>query len=223
MSGNGRWPVLVTAIVATAGLAGCGMTPAPPADAGKAASISLALNTVPVIRSVTVSPAKATFSNCSGGDPANNTGSTTGKLGYPNGHCWYGKPEPGGSFPITISNTGIAAQIDVAGSAAYPADNGTEWRLCNAGDNPVVTCTGHDKSAPGVDQYLVVNFSPDNSQNAAGIADTPLCDHQFGQSGSCKAVQGSFQTEGLELIGPASTSDNSTGWTVTVTWMPVPP
>jgi hypothetical protein len=219
---NRNWLFLIPAAAAAVVLAGCGSSTAPPSGAGKAASINLSLNTVPVIRSVTVSPVKGTFSNCSGGNAGANTASTSARLGYPNGRCWYGKPEPRGSFPITITNTGIASQIDVYGSSANPADDGDQWSLCNVGSSPAVTCTGASKREPGSDQYLVVNFSPDDNPNADGVTGNPLCDHQFGESGSCRAIQGSFQTEGLELIGPSSTTDNSTSWTVTVTWMPVP-
>jgi hypothetical protein len=196
MTRKAKWPWLIAAAVLAGVLAGCGSSAAAPADAGNSASINLSLNTVPVIRSVTVSPAKATLGTCSGGSAGDNTESTRGKLGYPNGHCSYGKPEPGGRFPITITNTGIASQVDVSGTDAYSADNGDQWSLCNVGSNPAVTCTGNGDAAPGADQYLVVNFSPDNNPNSAGITDTPQCDHQFAQSGSCLATQGSFSDRG---------------------------
>jgi hypothetical protein len=222
MPGKHRWAVLAAGAVIAVVLAGCGSSTEPPAGAGKSASINMSLNTVPVIRSVTVSPGKATFGNCTGGSTSQNTASASGKLGYPNGRCWYGKPEPGGQFPITITNTGIASQVDVSGTTAYPSDSGNQWTLCNAGRSPVVTCTGNNHDVPGPDQYLVETFSPENNPNTAGITDAPVCDHQFAQAGSCQAVQGSFATEGLELVGPESTTDNSTRWTVTITWMPVP-
>jgi hypothetical protein len=222
MPGNLRWPALAACALAAAALAGCGSSAEPPAGAGKSASINLSLNTVPVIRSVTVSPAKATFGDCSGGSSGANTASASGKLGYPDGRCWYGKPEPGGQFPITITNTGIASQIDVSGGSAFPADNGDQWKLCNTGSDAAVNCTGRNDNVPGPDQYLVETFSPENNPDTGGITGAPQCDHQFAQAGSCQAVQGSFGTEGLELIGPESTTDNSTRWTVTITWMPVP-
>jgi hypothetical protein len=194
-----------------------------PPGTGKAASINLSLTTVPTIRSVTVSPAKSQFGNCSGGKAKDNTSSTTGKLGFPNGECWVGKPNPSGDFPITITNTGIASDIYVFGSSASPADGGTGWNLCNLGKTPVVTCTGGAHHAiPGTDQYLVRNFSPGQRPDYGGLSASPACDYEFDISRGCQAPQGAFQTEGLKLIGPWSSSDNSTRWTVTITWMPVP-
>jgi hypothetical protein len=223
---NLRWPVPVgagaLAVVLAVGLAGCGTNSAPPAGSGNGASINMSLNTVPVVRSVTVSPAKGAFTDCRGGNAGDNTASTRGELGYPNGRCWYGQPEPHGRFPITITNTGIASQIDVSGESAYPSDNGDQWSLCNTGHSPVTLCTGTGHKAPGTDQYKLENFSPDNGVNSAGITGAWLCDRQFGQGGTCTALQGTFQTEGFELVGPATTTDNSTSWTVTITWMPVP-
>lgn len=221
MSGNRRWLLVAAAAAGCVGLTACG-TASAPAGAGKAASINMSLNTVPTIRSVTVSPDKATFGDCAGGSAGANTASTSAKLGYPDGRCWYGRPGPNGRFPITITNTGIASDVDVSGSSASPADGGDQWNLCNIGQHPAVTCTGRNNSLPGKDQYLILNFSPDNKPDLAGLTGTPSCDHQFTQSGGCNVTQGEFQTEGIGLIGPSVTSDNSTSWTVTITWMPVP-
>ncbi len=210
------WVVLA---VACTGLAACGSRNEALEHAGKAASISLSLTTVPTIRSVTVSPAKASFAECSGGLATQNTLSTAGKLGFPNGRCIVGLVSPG-IYPITITNTGIASDIYVNGSSANPADGGTQWVLCNRGDHPGVSCAGHEDK-PGADQYLIENFSSTGEQTN-GITGTPTCDREFDSSGSCWAVQGSWQSEGIELIGPSSSSDDSTKWTMTITWTPVP-
>lgn len=203
-----------------AGLAGCGFrTPAP--AAGQPGSISLSLKTVPTIRSITVSPKKASFGSCSGGYAQNNTASAGDKLGYPNARCWVGITNPYGSFPIKITNTGIAAYVYVNGSNAVPSDNGSQWQLCNLGRRPAVSCTGR-RNRPGVNQYLVQNFGPSTTMNTAGLTGTPACDHQFDPSGKCWAVQGTFQTEGIKLTGPSTSTDNATNWTVTITWTPVP-
>jgi hypothetical protein len=209
-----RWALPVLLV----GLAGCGYS-SPPAGAGTSASINLSLTTVPTVRSVTVSPAKASFGTCSGGKAFNNTQSTARKLGYPNGRCWVGAPN--GSFPITVTNTGIASDIDVNGASAVPSDNGDQWSLCNIGSNPAVTCSGRNNNWPGTDQYLVQNFGPFRL-NGSGLTDEPRCDHEFEPDGRCFAQQGSAQTEGIELTGPYETSDSSTSWTVTITWTPVP-
>lgn len=200
------------------GLAGCGYS-SPPAGAGQSASVNLSLTTVPTIRSVTVSPAKATFGTCSGGKAQNNTQSTSVKLGFPNGRCWVGSL--GAAFPITITNTGIASYIDVNGASAVPSDDITDWNLCNIGDNRAVTCSGNNNNSPGVDQYLLQNFGP-YRENGSGLTDNPRCDHEFDANGRCWALQGATQTEGIELTGPYQSSDNSTKWTVTITWTPVP-
>jgi hypothetical protein len=200
------------------GLAGCGYS-SPPAGAGQSASVNLSLTTVPTIRSVTVSPAKASFGTCSGGKALNNTHSTSTKLGFPNGQCWVGSL--GAAYPITITNTGIASYIDVNGASAAPSDDGTGWSLCNVGGNPFVACSGRNNNRPGTDQYLVQNFGP-YRENHSGLTDNPRCDHEFDPNGRCWAMQGSAQTEGIELTGPYQSTDNSTKWTVTITWTPVP-
>jgi len=46
------------------------------------------------------------------------------------------------------------------------------------------------------------------------------CDTQFA-AGGCSAVQGDAQAEGILLTGPQSSSDQSTSWTVTITWTAV--
>jgi len=216
-----RWLMAVAVVVLGAAVAGCGSTPAPP-GAGTAASVNLSLTTVPTIRSVTVSPGNAQIGGCSGGLASNNTKSTTKKLGFPDGRCWFGKPGPSGIFPIRITNKGIASNIYVSGSSATPADNGTGWTLCNIGRDPAVACTGRLHLVPGADQYLLRNFSRLDKPDYGGLTDDPACDHVFGRSHSCLAGEGISQTEGIELVGPASSSDNSTQWTVTITWMPVP-
>ena len=201
------------------GVAACGITSAPQ-GAGTSGSVSLSLTTVPTVRSVTVSPATAAFSECEGGQASQNTKSTLGKLGFPNGQCSVGLMNPG-VYPITITNTGIASYIYVDGTSASPADDGSQWALCDIGDHPAVACTSHDKRLPGADQYLVQNFSP-FGESRSGVTGAPACDQVFGPSDGCWAVEGASQTEGLELTGPQASSDGSTKWTMTVTWTPVP-
>ncbi len=217
----------ILGILALIGLTACGSfgpteTGASAPTAGHSVGIAMSLRTVPTIRSITVSPHKSKFSDCAGGFEINNTRSTPDALGFPNGICYSGTP--GSVFPITITNTGIAAAIYVSGSNAIPSDGGTSWTLCNLGANPVVACSGLNGKTPGTNQYAVQNFAP-NGMNTAGLTATPTCDMQFGGGGQshCLAGNGRLQTEGLRLIGPWSTDDSSTKWTVTVTWIPVPP
>jgi hypothetical protein len=213
-------PLLLLLLVV--GVTGCGSSSAPPEGAGKPASINLSLTTVPYIRSVNVTPSTGKFANCLYGSAANWTPSTLTKLGYPNGRCWFGHPSE--VFPITITNTGIASDVLVSGSSAVPSDGGDQWSLCNIGSQATVACTHDDGLAPGVDQYRLVNFGPDGRPNFGGLTDNPVCDYEFASSDSCWASHNAYQTEGVEIIGPESPTDVvSTSWTVTITWMPVPP
>jgi hypothetical protein len=190
--------------------------------AGDADSISMSLHTVPTIRSVTVKPRRATFGNCSGGTPVNNTSSTKHALGFPNGTCWVGKPGPDGSFPVTVTNTGIAANIEVSGADAEPADEGTSWHLCNPGPSPATACTSNKGQLPGLNQYAIQNFAPNQKQNISGLTSDLACDPEFGTKDKCWAEFGQFRDEGLELIGPMESADASTHWHITITWTPVP-
>ena len=129
----------------TIGLAACGITAAPQ-GAGTSGSIGLSLTTVPTVRSVTVSPATASFGECGGGKASRDTKSTAGKLGFPDGECSVGLMSPG-IYPITITNTGIASYVYVSGTSASPADDGNQWALCNIGDHPAIACTARRQAA----------------------------------------------------------------------------
>jgi len=213
-----RWLVAPLLLVA---VAGCGSlaAAAPQQAAGRAGSINLSLTTVPTIRSVTISPGGASFTHCTGGDGGASTRSTAGQLGFPNGRCWVGS-NVSGSYPITVTNTGIGWDVYISGSSAEPFDGGDTWALCNAAGRAAVACSGKSRK-PGPDQYEVVNFSTWGTLTG-GISHTARCDRIFGPGDSCWAVQGMFVTEGLELIGPQWSSDTSTKWTLTITWTPVP-
>lgn len=216
MRRNATWLLLPIVMI---GLAACGISAAPQ-GAGTSGSLSLSLTTVPTVRSITVSPATAAFSDCEGGKSSQDTKSTLGKLGFPNGQCSVGLTNPA-VYPITITNTGIASYVYVNGTSASPADDGNQWALCNIGDHPAVACTSNVKRLPGADQYLVQNFSP-FGESRSGITGMPACDEEFDPSDGCWAVEGASQTEGLELTGPLVSTDGSTKWTMTVTWTPVP-
>src|SRR5208282_4932851 len=103
----------------------------PAGSPGGSSSITISLKTVPTLVSVLVSPGTAKFENCTGGATSSNTASTSDALGFPNGQCWLGKSGSGGSYPITITNTGVAATIDVSSGNAVPSGGGTQWGLCN--------------------------------------------------------------------------------------------
>jgi hypothetical protein len=216
-----NWPRAVIALGAAAGLAACSSAAhgTPAGTPGKGQSIAISLKVVPTIVSVTVSPSSAAFGACSGGNASVNTASTSAALGFPNGHCSLGTPGAHGSFPITITNTGVAANVYVSGGNAVPSDGGTQWGLCNFGTNPAAACSGDGGKLPGANQYVVQNFTS-GSINASGLTGSLTCDTQFA-AGQCSAVQGDAQSEGILLTGPASSSDQSTSWTVTITWTAV--
>jgi hypothetical protein len=203
-------------------LAGCGLATTPSQPNGKAATLNLSVKTVPTVRSITISPGRATFGNCAGGKDVNNTHSAGSRLGFPNGTCWVGETSPIGVYPIKITNTGIASFVYVNGSSATPSDDGNGWSLCNLGKNPAATCNGYKHRAPGIDQYLVENFGPGGGTRS-GLTGTPQCDRAFGARGKCWAGLGASQHEGFELIGPFAASDfRSSNWTMSITWTPVP-
>jgi hypothetical protein len=206
------------AVAAAVGLAACsaGSASQPVGSQGKGQSIAISLKVVPTVVSVTVSPSSAAFAGCTGGNKSVNTASTASALGFPNGRCWLGTPGTHGSFPITITNAGVAADIYVSGASAAPSDNGSGWGLCNIGPNPVSACTGAGGKLPGANQYLLQNFAG-GSTNATGLTGAMTCDTEFA-AGSCSAIQGNSQQEGIELTGPTETADQSTKWTVTITW-----
>jgi hypothetical protein len=200
-----------------AGLAACSTAPPTPAGSpGGSSSIAISLKTVPTLVSVTVSPTTAAFGHCTGGASTSNTPSTSGALGFPNGQCRLGKAGSGASYPITITNTGVAATIDVSSGNAVPSGGGAQWGLCNLGPNPATACTSDSGKLPGNDQYLVQNFAA-GKMNTAGLTASRVCDTAFA-AGGCSALQGDAQQEGVELTGPQSSDNHATSWTVTITW-----
>jgi hypothetical protein len=192
----------------------------PPTFSGSG-SVNAHLSVVPTIRSVTVSPGSVTFGNCAGG--TGDTSSTVTQLGYPNGTCSVGTSGDNGSFPITIKYTGLPGQVYINGSSASPADNGTSWSLCTAGGQPA--CTG-GQGEPGRDQYTVKTFAGQVA-NPAVLTGTMVCDSEFDPGGGCTATPAEFksqtQTEGLQLTGPSTYDDDSTSWSLTVTWTAASP
>jgi hypothetical protein len=188
--------------------------PTPAASNGD--SVAISLKAVPTIRSVTVSPGKASFGNCSGGNAAAQTASTSQELGYPNGRCWLGAPGSNGDFPVKITYQGPPGKVFVNGSGAVPSDGGSGWSLCNKS----TACTGPG-GLPGANQYMAKTFSLDRN-DSTGLTGTLSCDQEFSTQG-CPATAGETQREGVELIGPASSGDTSTSWTITITWAAAPP
>jgi hypothetical protein len=66
------------------------------------------------------------------------------------------------------------------------------------------------------------NFSP-SGLNAQGVTANGGCDVEFTSFGSCLALSGQIQREGIRLIGPSRPDDHARTWHVTITWVPAPP
>lgn len=201
--------IVVAAVIAVAQIKSIAQTSA------RGGPATTNLRVVPTLRSVTVSAAGVDFSRCHHGTPPRR--STTLALGFPYGHCYIGRQ--GKDYPIKITN-GLEARILVGSSNAVPADGGKQWVPCMRGARHVVACAGPGKQ-PGQDQFVIENFSR-YTQNKFGLSRTMLCDGEFGPSGDCIATTGQVEREGVVLIGPSKPDDNSTTWTVTITWMAAP-
>jgi hypothetical protein len=198
--------------VALIALAGCG-TAAAPQGSGNGATVTLTLHTVSDVRSTVVSPTRGTFTNCSGGSALDHTHSTGKLLGFPDGTCSF--------YPITVTNQGVPAHVEVYGSNAAAADGKGQWTLCGRGNHPAVTCLdAHQK--PGLNQFLLANFNQAGTTYSAGLTGNLSCDHVFNRSRGCWARHGAQQLEGIKITGPSQTTDTATTWTMTVTWFAVP-
>lgn len=191
------------------------------ATTGQAGQTSISVKTIPMYRSVTVSPPTVTCGHYRGGSGGN--ASTKTALGYPNGRCTVGVAGAHARFPITVSYSGPQAVVDVKGSDAVPSAGGTPWHLCVPhGQSPTAACTGRG-GLPGKNQYELLNFSG-SGQPSAGVTSQFQCDPQFNPAGYCTPtpIRGLSQHEGVTLIGPSATDNLSPAWTVTITWAAVP-
>jgi len=209
------WAVLIVGILAIGGIGVVNKAAHTTTIPG--GSTNATVNVLPTTRSITVSPGQVTFSDCHRGQRPYHSTSTL--LGQPNGECSVGTLGTHGTYPITIDNAGIPSNIEVSASNAVPADNGTRWRLCSTHGHPA--CTG-PRGAPGVDQYKA-RTTARGELNATPLTASPACDFVFDASGGCRAARGQLRHEGIKLIGPTRFSDNSTSFTITITWIAVAP
>jgi hypothetical protein len=201
---------------------------ASPVQAAGSGGTSLTLNVVPSALSITVSQSSETFGNCSGGLAP--TPSTSDALGFPNAECFVGQADPlddGGVVPITITNTGVASDVDVNGANAGN-ENGN-WALCNVGGTESAqTCSGEADTA-GPDQFELQTFTDTTGselQVSPNLGLVPQCDEAFDFTGSessagCTATPGQVQNEGVEIFGPQSTGDPDSSYTTSVVWTAV--
>ena len=214
---SGWWLVFIGAVI----VLGAFVLVSKPHAPTNSGSVTGRLTVIPRTNAVKVSPSSVTFGGCKGGGTY--TGSLPAELGYPNGQCYIGD-QATKSFPITITNTGEAADITVYGSSAISSDNVTPWKLCLPSPPTAATARCNDTNgAPGWNQYRMVNFAA-GGKNPTGLTMgyPGLCDPEFGTAGSSFAKIGASQKEGIELIGPYRISDPSPSWTVTITWTSQP-
>jgi len=122
--------------------------------------------------------------------------STAHALGFPHGSC-----SAGG---ITVTNTGAPSHVRVQGSDAVPSDNGKHWQLLAA--------------TTGLDQFDVQLNGP--TGYVTQLYTLPTCDQAF-NAGTCTASEGASTIESLGFFGPSATTDTSSSFTTTVTWIAV--
>jgi hypothetical protein len=218
-----RLLALLAASGAAIGITSCGTSSGPPQGSSGGSGITLYLTTVSYVRSVQVSPSTGTLTSCTGGSQSDDTLSTAKSLGFPNGRCYYPAADLVASTGITITNNGIAASIDTSVSDASPVSGGNtdDWGPCNGGSHPAVPCTGA-QHMPGSDQYQLLNFNEYRQMNKVGLSGSVACDRLFTRVSSCYAHHDSQMDEGVEFIGPSTTTDFATRWKLTITWYAVP-
>ncbi len=192
------------------GLTVFAVTPAFASDSGgTTATINVG---PPLIRSITVSPPTVTFKGCSGGS------STSTVLGFPSGQC------NTNNSAITVTNGPTAGHIFVGGADAVPSSGSTHWTLCGQSGPPL--CSGPNGGSgplPGKDQYNINRFASGTPAN--DLTTTPRCDLNFNVSGDpclAAASQSNASAELMTLFGPTVSTDASSVFTTTVTWMAVP-
>jgi hypothetical protein len=184
---------------------------ATPALAATTGSSTATIDVAPEVLSLTVSPETVSFSSCTF---YTGTGSVSGSaLQFPNGTCDVGTGAGGAEDDlvtggVTITNTGVAGDIDVNGADAIPSDDGTPWILQPSTDG-----------LPGVNQFNLWTAWV----YTTNLGTTPACDDAFNAPDTgCGATAGQSQEEEIELRGPSSSTDTSSVFTTIITWTAVP-
>jgi len=159
------------------------------------------------VRSVTISTGAVTFANCTQG------GSSTPGLSLPNGTC----DTNTANGTITLTNSGnVAGHINVLAGDAVPSDGGTHWTLCGGAGGPA--CAG---STPGANQYQERTVKAGSSSGVV-LANGAQCDAALEGSSCQPLAPGASGSEYLAITAPASSSDTSSSYHTTVTWIASP-
>lgn len=206
---------LLVALVAGA----IALLPLGPASADDRATMTFSVSTG--IRSLTLSTANLGIDHCNLKDSPTRTGTT---LTLPNGTCI--------TTTYDITNGPAVSHIFVSsGDNAMPTDGGKPWSFCTGN-----ACTGPNSVArggpdPGADQWYAATTA--RSTYGADLGSTPKCDRAFnpttpgggGQpAGDCLANPGDLTAFPVQiyLMGPATSTDNSGTFTITVTYWAAP-
>jgi hypothetical protein len=208
--------VLVLFAIVNLGGSSGGVGSPSPAHQGQ---LTVHFNAITTFNTVTISPSDVACGHYHGGKPPN---ASTNTLGQPNGMCSVGlyPVVKVADVPIKVTYSGLAGEVFIQSGNAIPANNGTQWRLCGPRNGEHSVCTGPE-GKPGPYQFAVKNFA------GSGLTPTtltawPVCDYQF-DDGTCSAVRTQSQQEGFDIIGPYWQKNPSTTWSVTVTWIAMPP
>jgi hypothetical protein len=161
-----------------------------PSAAATSSSVNATIPVAAQIKSVAISPSTITFANCG---PSGNLGSGQ-QLLFPNGTC----SAPG----ISVGNNGTVPEaILVEGTSAVPSDNGTPW---------VLSAT----KTPPTDSYALTLLGSTQIFLASG----PQTDANA-PNGGVSVLPGTNDIEAPQIYGPSASTDPSTTFTATVTWI----
>jgi hypothetical protein len=179
---------------------------------GPSPGLSVSVSVIPpAVRSVTLSVSSASYTNCVYGS------STSAQLGFPNGAC------VAAGNPIVVTNGTAPATITVTGADMVPQDGATHWTL-----PPAPGAFNGCPATPGADQYcetLALSPGPDSGtaqtpQQYLSLANIATCDLTFTGFFGCGAAQpGQASNEFLAMTGPSSSTDASSSFSTTVTWI----
>ena len=177
------------------------------------------------VRTIQVDADWSSYDRCSDGSSSPDT------LGFPNGECQ-------DTLPVHVTNVGAASDIFVEATSMLPGDASTSpWQLC-AMDTDLpsspVACDGPTatdgefagRQLPGADQFHQDIGAQDQSGTTqwAPVSSLPGCDATFSllNDQGCWAYPGQETDQYLRVMGPSSTTDESTSWSNTITWVAMP-
>jgi hypothetical protein len=194
--------------------------PDPQPGPGHSGSVAISLRTMQTYRTITVTPTSVKCGSYAGGGYPNRS---KGAMGFPNGTCSVGQYLKGND-PIKIRYNGFQGYVYVHAGWAEPVQStggGIAWRPCSNAGPKNVQCRGPG-GKPGVNQYMVEDFSPQGAPTA--LTGYTACDINFRPARGCYASRGNFQHEGFMITGPTwiPPADTAKSWTVWVIWTAVP-